>query len=323
MRVLITGANGFVGPHLAAALMALPDPPEIVAAVYGGDGSGPPGARAVTVDITDGEQTLALVNAEQPTHLVHLAGITVPTQAGKDVRRAWQVNAEGTLNVALAVRHGAPDCRLLFCSTAQVYGRSFRSGQPLTEDAPLDPENAYASSKAAADILVGQMAKDGLRAIRLRPVNHTGPGQPTGLVVPSFAAQIAAIERGAQQPVLKVGDLTMRRDFLDVRDVVDAYVRAIVRFDRLPNGAVYNLASGRAWAVETILGMLLELSSARIEVVPDRERMRPNETPLMVASCAAARAALDWAPRWPMTDTLKSVLAYYRDIGTLAAGAKG
>jgi len=312
MRVLITGAGGFVGRHLIAALAAQPDAPEIVAGTYGEDALGLSNACAVSLDVTDAERTLAVIQAEQPTHVMHLAGISVISQANRDVRKTWEVNTQGTLNVALAIKAGAPACRLIFCSSAQVYGGSFRSGKLLAEDAPLDPENFYAASKAAADILVGQMAKAGLRAVRLRPFNHTGPGQPPTLAVASFASQIAAIERGEQKPVMKVGNLSMRREFLDVRDVVDAYLRTIRRFDSLPNGAVFNIASGEAIAVDAILKMLLAMSAKKIEVAPDPELMRPNDTPIMVGNAEAARRALGWAPRQRVADTLKSVLDYYR-----------
>jgi len=314
MRVLITGAGGFVGRHLIAALAALADAPEIVAGTYGEEASSLLDVRAVSLDVTDAEQTLAVIQAEQPTHVMHLAGISVISQANRDVRRTWDVNTQGTLNVALAIKGGAPACRLIFCSSAQVYGGSFRSGKPLAEDAPLDPENFYAASKAAADILVGQMAKAGLRAVRLRPFNHTGPGQPPTLAVASFASQIAAIERGEQKPVMKVGNLSMRREFLDVRDVVDAYLRTIQRFDSLPNGAVFNIASGEAIAVDAILKMLLAMSAKKIEVAPDPQLMRPNDTPIMVGNAEAAHRALGWTPRQRVADTLKSVLDYYRQL---------
>ena len=314
MRVLITGAGGFVGRHLIVALTALADKPDIVACTFGERGSSLLDAREVSLDVTDAERTLAVIQAEQPTHVMHLAGISVISQANRDLRKTWDVNTQGTLNVALAIEEAAPTCRLLFCSSAQVYGGSFRSGKPLAEDAPLDPENIYASSKAAADLLITQMAKDGLRAIRLRPFNHTGPGQPPELVVPSFAAQIAAIERGEQQPVIRVGNLSIRREFLDVRDVVDAYVRAIQRFDSLPNGAVFNIASGKAISVDTILEMLLTMSTKEIEVMPDPERIRPHDTPVMLGDAKAARGALEWWPRRGVEDTLKSVLDYYRQL---------
>lgn len=314
MRILVTGANGFVGRHLIAALGGLPTVPDIVAATYFDKASNLLNARTVSLDVTDGERVLAVIRAEQPTHLVHLAGIAAVSNASRDVRRTWEVNAQGSLNIALAIQQGAPECRLLFCSSAQVYGGSFRSGVPLHEDTPLDPVNIYASSKAAADLLIGQLAKDGLRAIRLRPFNHTGAGQGPEFVVPSFASQIVAIERGLQEPIIKVGNLSMRRDFLDVRDVVDAYIAAILCFDRLANGAVFNIASGEAIEVENILKTLLMLSSKEIKIARDQERMRPNDIPVMAGNAKAISRALQWEPRRRMADTLKWVLDYYREI---------
>ena len=309
MCILVTGANGFVGRHLIDALGALPQAPRIVAATHGDAAQGP---GAVALDVTNAEQTLDLIRREQPTHLMHLAGIASVSDASHDVRKTWHVNAQGTLNVALAIRQAAPECRLIFCSSAQVYGRSFRAGKPLSEDAPLDPINIYAASKAAADLLVGQMAGDGLHAIRLRPFNHIGPGQSAEFAVPAFALQIAAIERGAQEPVMRVGNLSMRRDFLDVRDVVDAYVRAILRFDELPNGAVFNIASGQAVTIERVLDMLLSLSPVRIEIVSDPQRMRSNDAEVMIGNADAVRRALGWEPRRSIAETLRSVLEHFR-----------
>ena len=129
--------------------------------------------------------------------------------------------------------------------------------------------NPYGAAKAAADIMLGQMALSGLRVLRLRPFNHTGPGQNTQFVIPAFAAQIAKIERGEQEPVIRVGDLRNRRDFLDVQDVVDAYAEALLRFDGLPNGAAINLASGDARAIQEALDILMALSRVKIDVAID------------------------------------------------------
>ena len=313
MRILITGANGFVGRHLIDALSALPEAPDIIAATHGAP-TLLSASRIVTLDVTDSRQTLALIRAERPTHLMHLAGIASVSGASHDIRKTWDVNAQGTLNIALSIREAAPECRLIFCSSAQVYGRSFQAGTPLAEDARLEPVNIYASSKAAADILVGQLAGEGLRAIRLRPFNHIGPGQSPEFAVPAFASQIAAVERGAQEPVIRVGNLSMRRDFLDVRDVVDAYVQAILRFDDLPNGSVFNIASGEAVAIEAVLNALLSMSSVKIKVVPDPERMRANDTGVMVGNADAARRVLQWQPRRRIAETLHSVLDYFRRV---------
>jgi GDP-4-dehydro-6-deoxy-D-mannose reductase len=312
-RILVTGGNGFVGRHLVAALTRLGPEFEVVVGGYEAGAHRPdPRAREVALDVTDVEQVNAVIAAERPTHLVHLAAVAAVGSAQRDIRRTWAVNFGGTLNVALAIAERAPECRLLYCSSAEVYGASFRGGVPLDESALLEPVNPYGASKAAADMSVGQMSRQGLRAVRLRPFNHTGPGQSTEFVVPAFAAQIARIERGEQPPQILVGNLASRRDFLDVADVVDAYCRTVLGFDELPPGCVMNIASGRSIAIVDILNTLVSMSSARIEFVQDQARMRPSDTPIVVGDATLARRLLGWAPRVDFSSTLAAVLNHYR-----------
>jgi GDP-4-dehydro-6-deoxy-D-mannose reductase len=316
-RILITGADGFVGRHLTATLAALPDHHEIIAGIYG---SKVPEAtrntRYVQLDVTDPDEVRSVISAEKPTHLFHLAGIAAPAEAERQIRKTWAVNLEGTLNLALAVAEMAKQCRFLFCSSSEVYGDSFKSRQPLSEAAPLDPANVYGVSKAAADLMIGQMAKQGLRAIRLRPFNHTGPGQGVSFVVPSFASQIAAVERGEQGPVIKVGSLSGRKDFLDVRDVVNAYVQAILRFDSLPNGCALNIATSNAVSIAELLKILLSLSSKKIAVMEDPARVRKSNVSVASGNADLARNLLGWAPRIEIAATLASVLEFYRQKGS-------
>jgi GDP-4-dehydro-6-deoxy-D-mannose reductase len=163
--------------------------------------------------------------------------------------------------------------------------------------------------------MVGQMTKEGLRAIRLRPFNHTGPGQNEGFVVPAFAAQIARIERRQQDPVIYVGGLDNRRDFLDVRDVVDAYVKAVLCFDALPNGSVINIASGCAWPIRTVLDTLLACSPKKIKIIQDEQRMRNSENTIMIGSWQVAHTLLAWSPQIEFSSTLAAVLEHYRRAG--------
>ena len=156
--------------------------------------------------------------------MVHLAAIPTIAGAVADPAAAWRVNVMGTLDLARAIHQYAPECTLIFAGSAEAYGATARQGVPLKETDPLQPLNEYAATKAAADLALGALAANGLRVIRFRPFNHTGPGQTDEFVVPAFASQIARIEKGAQPPVMMVGNLDAQRDFLDVRDVVDAYV---------------------------------------------------------------------------------------------------
>jgi GDP-4-dehydro-6-deoxy-D-mannose reductase len=168
-----------------------------------------------------------------------------------------------------------PDARFVFVGSAEAYGREFKGGA-LKEDSGFSPMNPYAASKAAGDILVRQQAVDGLRTIVLRPFNHVGPGQRQDFVVSAFCSQIARIERGLQEPIIQVGNLEARRDFLDVRDVLDAYVAVVGEGRDIPAGSVFNLASGRTVTIREVLDDLLSLSDIAIDVRVDPARLRPR-----------------------------------------------
>jgi GDP-4-dehydro-6-deoxy-D-mannose reductase len=172
----------------------------------------------------------------------------------------------------------------------------------------------YGASKAAADLLVGQMAKR-IRSIRVRPFNHTGVGQVEGFVVPAFAAQIARIERGWQPPVVDVGDLSAERDIIDVRDVVDAYVRIIDRFDDIQSGEVVNLCSGVAVSMRWVLETLISFATRQIEVRRDEQRMRPSEIRRRVGDPRHARRLLGWEATIPITRTLREVYDSFLKTG--------
>ena len=312
VRILVTGGEGFVGRHLVRALSAgLPPRYEIIAGTHG-QPQAEVEARRVPLDVTNADQVRSVLLETRPTHLFHLAAIAAIGAATRDVRQTWAVNFGGTLNLALAVAEALPDCRLLYCSSAQVYGSGPKPGEPIGESAPFAPIDAYGASKAAADLMIEQMSKQGMRAIRLRPFNHTGPGQNDQFAAAAFAAQIARIERGEQEPVIHVGALTSRRDFLDVRDVVDGYVRAVLRFDHLPPGSALNFASGRAVAIGDILNMLLAMSARKIEIRQDPSRVRGSEVSSVVGDASLAQRLLDWTPRTPIETTLAALLADYR-----------
>ena len=244
-RILITGACGFVGRWLIAELRGrMPAGSTIIAGVHASDAVGADVSRRL--DVRDREAVFELVGDAQPTAVVHLAAVSSPPAARSNPRVTWDINVIGTMNLADAVLARAPLARFIFIGSSECYGGSFNKvAGPVDEDVLLDPANPYATTKAAADLLIGQMARDGLRAVRFRPFNHTGPGQTDAFVVPAFAAQIAAIERGVQEPLLKVGNLDALRDFSDVRDIVSAYADAILRDEEIAPGSILNLASGR------------------------------------------------------------------------------
>ncbi len=166
-----------------------------------------PGAELFSehVDVADADAITAAMREVRPDACIHLAAVTAVADARRDPDRAWRVNLHGTLNLARALLAETPDCHLLFASSSEIYGRSFISGRALDETAVLAPMNSYAATKAATDLALGAMANDGLRVMRLRLFNHTGPGQTDAFVVPAFARQIARIAAGQQEPPLRVG----------------------------------------------------------------------------------------------------------------------
>ncbi len=316
-RVLVTGADGFVGGWLLERLRPRLSAGSRLVAVSRAERSdsqpSPSGVEWIRFDLTSPDDVDEAVCKVAPTHVVHLAAVAAPQEARQDPSRAWAVNLNGTLNLSQSVLRHVPDAHLLFVGTSEVYGGSFnRLSGPADETTLLDPATTYAATKAAADLLIGQMARDGLRSVRFRPFNHTGPGQTERYVVPAFAAQIARIEQGVQEPVLRVGNLDARRDFLDVRDVVDAYVLTILRSERLDPGTVINLASGRARRVGDILDALLARARTPIRVEQDPARMRAADTPLAVGDASRASALLGWKPSIAWDATLDDVLGDQR-----------
>lgn len=306
-RIFLTGSTGFVGAALVQLLKASYSNCEIVSL-------GEIAGHARPLDIRDADAVEESIREVKPTAIVHLAAIASPSEARASPREAWGVNVMGTLNLAEAVLRHAPEARFIFVGSSESYGGSFiDAAAPLTEDAALRPRSVYAATKAAADLMIGQMAHDGLKAVRFRPFNHTGPGQSDTYVVSSFARQVAEVASGRRVPVINVGNLGAERDFLDVRDVVRAYAIAATGSE-LPEGReqVFNLASGRSQRIGTILEKLIALSGREIEVRADPAKLRPNDIPITAGDASAARNILGWEPAIPFDKTLADVYNFWR-----------
>ncbi len=293
MIAVVTGARGFVGPHLVAHLEDRGD------TVVSLDRRGPE-----PFDVTDADAVRAALERERPDAVYHLAAMSHVGDSWKAPALVLRVNAEGTLNVLRACVDLGIN-RVLVVGSAEEYGRVDPADLPLSEDAPLRPVTPYGASKVAGNFLALQsFLGDGLGAIRARPFNHTGPGQEATFLVPALAARIARAEQtGARE--IPVGSLDAVRDVSDVRDVVRAY-RLLV--ERGEPGEVYNVCSGRGVAVSEIAQRLVERARHEIRLVVDPELVRAVEVPRLVGDNRRLREATGWVPEHELSSTLADVL---------------
>ncbi len=305
-RVLVTGANGFVGGYLCPHLAG--NGYEVLCGVSGAPTQAP---AAREFDLSDATSVDGLVQwADQPQVVVHLAAIAYIPEAAKSPASVMDVNLLGTIRVLEAVRRHAPGARVLFVGSGDAYGQPERL--PMTEDQPLRPVNPYAISKAAADHYCAYAAAAGLDVVRARPFNHGGAGQSDGVVLSSFARQIAEMEAGTRPPVLHVGTLETIRDFTHVADVVRAY-RLLI--ERGKKGDAYNICSGKSYRIQELLDGLLGLTKVRVEVRLDRERLRPVDVPEVRASHGKLSAETGWEPEIPVQTLLADLLNHWRAAG--------
>jgi GDP-4-dehydro-6-deoxy-D-mannose reductase len=259
------------------------------------------------LDLVDLEAVRRAVAETQPELVFHLAASASVARSWEDPRSALVGNVEMTLNLLEAVRLEAPDARVLHASSGEVYGRPERL--PVDEDAPLRPQNPYATSKAACDLLAAQYADaHGLQVVRTRAFNHAGPGQPDDYVIGTLTRQVAEAEaRGDSEAVLRTGNPDSRRDFTDVRDVVRAYAAAA----RLEPGA-YNVCSGRTASVRELIALVEAAARVTVRHEVDPERVRAHDVAEVRGSAARLREASGWEPELPLEQTVADALDYWR-----------
>lgn len=317
MNVLITGAAGFVGSHLVEHVLA-----------------NHPGARVVGADrwharqdnirhlagrfeyveydMTDYSATMALIGQTKPERIFHLAAQSFVPASWNAPQETLVTNITGQLNLFEAVRHLGLDPVIQIACSSEEYGLVMPEETPIKETNPLRPLSPYAVSKVAQDMLGYQYFMTyGMRVVRTRAFNHTGPRRGEQFATSAFAKRIAEIEAGLGPAVLKVGNLDAERDFTDVRDMVRAYWLAT---ERCEPGEVYNVCSGNSIRIGRVLNVLLALSPRRGDILVEHDpaRMRPSDVPLLYGDATKFRERTGWAPQYEFKQTMSDLLDYWR-----------
>jgi GDP-4-dehydro-6-deoxy-D-mannose reductase len=315
MRLLITGITGFVGSHMAEYALA-----------QGAEVFGSARWRSrteniehlkdkiqlVECDLRDVASARRLLETTSPTHVVHLAAQSFVGTSWHSPAETMSTNIMSQMNLLEGMRALKLEPRFLAIGTSEEYGLVHPDELPIKETNPLRPLSPYAVSKVAQDMMGFQYFRSyGLPIVRTRAFNHEGPRRGEVFVTSNFAKQVAEIEAGLRKPVMFVGDLTPRRDYSDVRDIVQGYWMLL---DRGEPGEVYNLCSGRPWAIQQVLDFLLDASRVKgITVELDHARLRPSDVMVLDGDSSKIRKAVGWQVSIPFERTLEDLLVYWRE----------
>ena len=312
MRSLITGIGGFAGGHLTAALL------ERGGEVAGIDRVAGPRLEALgdrvaftEGDIRDADAIRAAASGFHPEVIFHLAAMTHVGQAWTQRRETLEINVVGTAALLEVAAELDPKPTVVLASTGQVYGPGPPDSHPMSEDDPTHPQSPYAVSKMCAELLARQAWEgEGVPTVILRTFNYTGPWQSPSFVCSDFAHQVAWVEAGLTEPRMSVGNLEARRDFSDVRDVVDGYLLAA---EHGRPGEAYNLASGEGVRIAEVLEYLRGAAGVNVDVQQDGDRLRAADLVTLLGDATRAREELGWKPRYKLEETLDSVLDFWRE----------
>ena len=303
MISLVTGIGGFVGPYLAEHLLSSAHE---VFGIERNPKSKVVGCRVFACDVLDSAKVSGIVKSCRPDFVFHLAAVSSVGKSFEEPEFTMRVDVEGTKNVLEAVSQHSPKAVVLVVSSAHVYG--IPKQLPISETQGINPISRYAKSKVEKEKeALGYFRSRGLKVIISRSFNHVGPGQPPGFICSDFAKQIADIEKGAE-PIIKVGNLSARRDFTDVRDIVKAYSLSL---QRCTPGEIYNVCSGRAYSARQVLDMLLKMSDKKIKVIEDKSAKK-GDIPSMLGDSSKFVKATGWKPEIQFEKTLGDVLDYWR-----------
>lgn len=313
MRILVTGITGFVGSHLAE--YALSQNAEVFGSFRWRSrmeniNQIKDQIKLIECELKDASSADSLVQETKPDMVFHLAAQSYVPASWQAPEETLANNIVCQVNLFEAIRRNGLDPLIQIAGSSEEYGYTPPEEIPVAETAALRPLSPYAVSKVTQDLLGYQYHRSyGMKIVRTRAFNHTGPRRGSVFVESNFALQIAEIEAEVRPPVVYVGNLDAKRDYCDVRDIVKGYWLAL---EKGQPGEVYNLASGRTWAIREVLDYLLSMSSAKIDVQQDPKRMRPSDVPLLCGDGSLFSKLTGWEPKIPFTETLKDLLDYWR-----------
>lgn len=314
MKSLIIGGAGFVGAYL---IQHLRDDlkHDVVVTKMPHEKITESDIKVLNLNILEKESISSLLEQEKPDYIFHLAAQSSVALSWKNPGLTVDVNIKGSVNVLDAVRDMDKRPRVLLIGSGEEYGRILPNETPIQEDNHLRPGNIYAATKACQN-MIGKIYADAyhLDIMMVRAFNHTGPNQAPLFVVADFCKQVADIEAGLQEPVLRVGNLSAQRDFTDVRDVVRAYGLLIAKGQK---GQTYNVGSGHAVSIDSILQMIVSMAKCKIKVETDPAKLRPIDVPIIEADTSKLQESTGWKPEISLSQTIQETLEYYRNLNRI------
>ena len=309
MRALVIGAGGFAGHYLLKELTSGSD--EIYATKLPNETITNTSANVLDLDITNVEAVFSLFEEIRPDFVYHLAAQSSAALSWKRPQLTMNINVIGALNVLEAIRSLELKTRILLIGSGEEYGNVLPEEIPIKENTTVRPANIYAVSKLTQNLIGGLYCKAyGMDIISVRAFNHIGPLQADIFVASDFCKQVATIEKGLKEPVISVGNLSAIRDFTDARDVVKAYV---LLMKKGISGKTYNVGGGTVCRISELLDRILNLSDVKIEVIVDKARLRPIDTPEISADISELKKDTGWTPTKTLDETLKDTLDYWRN----------
>jgi GDP-4-dehydro-6-deoxy-D-mannose reductase len=310
MKILITGAAGFVGNHLLNLYKTIPETELFITKMQNEEINYE--GNIYDLDILNKNEVKSLINKIMPDKIVHLAAQSSVSMSWQQPSKTIEINVIGVINLLEAVKSIKNDIKILLIGSGEEYGYINEGELPIDENNTLRPGNVYAVSKATQNMIGNVYSKAyNMNIVIARPFNHIGPGQKSIFVVSDFCRQVAEIEKGKKEPIIYVGNIEVKRDFTDVRDVVYAYKLLLEKGIR---GEIYNIGSGVAIKISELLKILLELSSVKFEVKVNKSKLRPVDIAVIETDINKIYKHTGWKPNITIRNSLRDTLNYWREI---------